>query len=85
MADNRKLTAYPYSPQCTRRPVRAQAGPGEGRRLERKERMKPLILVASLFVLFLAGCGTETVLGPDTDGNRLEPARKCSVVNGQLC
>ena len=47
--------------------------------------MKPLILVASLFLLTLAGCGRETVLGPDTDGIRLEPAQKCSVVNGQLC
>ena len=47
--------------------------------------MKPLILAASLFVVLLAGCGTETVLGPDPDGNRLEPAQRCSVVNGQLC
>ena len=85
MADNRKLTAYPYSPQCTGRPGRAQAGTGAGRSLERKEPMKPLILVASLFLLTLAGCGRETVLGPDTDGSRLEPAQKCSVVNGQLC
>lgn len=47
--------------------------------------MKPLILVASLLVVLVAGCGTETVLGPDTDGQPQVPAMKCSVVNGQLC
>lgn len=85
MADNGKLTAYPYSSHCTRRPGRTQAGPGTDRRPERKERMKPLILVASLFVLLVAGCGTETVLGPDTDVQSSMRVKKCSVVNGQLC
>ncbi|MGH7551150.1 MAG: hypothetical protein ACREK3_10455 [Gemmatimonadota bacterium] len=46
--------------------------------------MKPLILVASMIVLLIAGCSSsETVLGPENDDQQLEPA--CMSINAQLC
>ncbi|HKY61000.1 MAG TPA: hypothetical protein VJP59_08310 [Gemmatimonadota bacterium] len=47
--------------------------------------MKPFFLVISLLVLFVSGCSSETVLGPENDDQQLVPAGQCSVINGKLC
>ena len=47
--------------------------------------MKPLLLMVSLIVTIVAGCSTDTVMGPESQNEPLTPAMKCSVVNGQLC
>ena len=47
--------------------------------------MKPLFFVMSLIVLLVAGCSSETVLGPGSDDQQLVPAQRCSVINGKLC
>ena len=47
--------------------------------------MKPLLFVTSLIVLLIAGCSSDTVLGPGDDDQQLVPARRCSVINGKLC
>lgn len=46
--------------------------------------MKPLVLVTSLIVLLIAGCSSQTVLGPENDERQLEPATPCSI-NAKLC
>ena len=47
--------------------------------------MKPLFFVTSLIVLLVAGCSSDTVLGPGDDDQQLVPAQRCSVINGKLC
>ena len=47
--------------------------------------MKPLFFVMSLIVLLVAGCSSDTVLGPENDDQQLVPAQRCSVINGKLC
>jgi uncharacterized protein YcfL len=48
-------------------------------------KMKPLFFVMSLIVLLVAGCSSDTVLGPENDDQQLVPAQRCSVINGKLC
>lgn len=48
--------------------------------------MKPLLFLTSLVVLLVAGCSSDTVLGPENDDQPLVPAaQSCSVINGKLC
>lgn len=47
--------------------------------------MKPLFFLTSLIVLLVAGCSSDSVLGPGDDDQQLVPAQKCSVINGKLC
>lgn len=45
--------------------------------------MKPLILIASMIVVLIAGCSSQTVVGPENDGRQMEPA--CRSINAKLC
>lgn len=47
--------------------------------------MKPLLFLTSLVVLLVAGCSSDTVLGPENDDQPLVPAQSCSAINGKLC
>jgi len=47
--------------------------------------MKRLFFLTSLIALLVAGCSSDTVLGPENDDQQLVPASQCSVINAKLC
>jgi uncharacterized protein YcfL len=47
--------------------------------------MKRLFFLTSVIVLLVAGCSSDSVLGPENDDQQLVPASRCSVINGKLC